>query len=317
MWAQNQKNVRLITALTFATLSVALSSIHCGGAGSRGLTFASPEEAAADLVTAVKKDDVEGLVRILGPSARELVITSDPVADRNERRKFAERADEKTQIVPDPRQPDGKLIEVGSDDWPFPIPLVQSNAKWHFDANEGHDEVLLRRIGGNEIVIIDVCRGYVEAQYAYAEMSRSSSGVAQYAQKFISTPGKRDGLYWKSDDPNDQSPAAEIIAQAAAQGYTDKSEPYHGYHFKVLTGQGPKAAGGAMNYMDKGVLTRGFALIAWPSDYGSTGLMTFLVNQTGIVYQKDLGEKTATIAAATTVYDPDRTWTPVPGSDIP
>jgi hypothetical protein len=278
-----------------------------------GKGFPSADAAAQALVTAAKHDDVAGLIEILGPSAQSIVNTRDPVADREVRRAFADRAAQKVRLVAIHGVQNAKTLLVGKDDWPLPIPLVQQNGQWYFDTAEGKEEILTRRIGNNEIDAIEVCRGFVEAQADYSGQTRTANNVPVYAQKLISSPGEHDGLYWPGNDAN-ESPMGEVIARALAEGYTNKHDPYHGYYFKVLTRQGSNAPGGAESYIDdNGVMTRGFALIAWPASYGSTGIMTFVVNNTGIVYQKDLGRKTADIAGAVTAYDPDLTWTPVSG----
>jgi hypothetical protein len=303
-----------------AALATAAGTILIGFAvaASDGETFTSPDLAAQALLHAAESSDSAGLLKILGPSANEILTTSDPVADSRTRAAFVKKAKQKMLVVSDPYQPDQKILEIGTDKWPFPIPLIQTADKnWQFDVDQGKEAILLRRIGNNEITVIDLSRGYVEAQNQYFERDRTGKGVRQYAQKFISSDGQRDGLFWKSTDPNDQSPVAEMVAHAIAEGYTKQGEPYHGYRFKILTGQGAHASGGAMNYLDNGAMTHGFALIAWPAEYRSTGIMTFLVDRSGIVYQKDLGAKTAQIANATTVYDPDQTWTPVAGSGVP
>jgi hypothetical protein len=243
------------------------------------------------------------------------VITNDPVADENARKDFVEKANETMHVVSDPAEASRKILEVGAGNWPLPIPLVKTNGKWYFDVDQGEHEILLRRIGDNELTAMNVCQGFVEAQYTYAAENSGKTGHPQYARKFISSPGTHDGLYWKSDNPDDESPIGDLIARALAEGYTDKSKPYHGYHFKVLTGQGPHAPGGAMSYLDDQVMTKGFAVLAWPSEYKVTGVMTFQVDRTGILFQKDLGEKTAAIAGAITDYDPDQTWAPTPSSD--
>jgi hypothetical protein len=280
-----------------------------------GQGFPSPQAAAKALVNASRNNDVDGLLRILGPAAKDVVVTSDPVADENGRKDFVEKANEKMQVVSDPDQAPFKILEVGFSNWPMPIPLVKANGKWYFDADRGTNNILLRRIGDNELTAINVCQGFVEAEVTYAEEDPTKSGHRQYAQKFISSPGTRDGLYWKSDNPDDESPIGDLVAQALAEGYTDQSKPYHGYHFKVLTGQGPHAPGGAMSYLDNGVMTKGFAVLAWPSEYKVTGVMTFQVDRTGIMFEKNLGDKTAEVAATITDYDPDETWTPAPSSD--
>lgn len=272
--------------------------------GQLGEAFHSPNEAAKAIVRAAKNDDVAALVKILGPSSEELVVTSDTVADRNARQTFARKAATRLDIVPDHSEPSRKYIEVGNDGWPLPIPLIEKENKWYFDVELGRNAIRIRRIGDNELTAINVLRGYVEAQYAYA------SRMHQYAQKFFSTPGQRDGLYWESSDPNDECPVAQMVARAISEGYEEKTEPFHGYRFRILTGQGSHARHGAMSYVDNGKMTKGFALIAWPAHYGSSGVMTFIVDRTGIVYQKDLGEDTQAAASNVTAYDPDETWLP-------
>lgn len=279
-----------------------------------GEPFSSPQAAAKALINAAKSSDVENTIKILGHSSRDILVTDDSVADENARKAFVEKASEKMQVVSDPQQPSLKVLEVGNTNWPLPIPIVKVNGKWYFDVNQAKHEILLRRIGDNELTAINVCQGFVEAELTYAEEDPTKSGHPHYAQKFISSPGTHDGLYWKSDNMNDESPIGDLIAHALSEGYTEKSEPYHGYHFKVLKGQGQNVPGGAMSYLDNGIMTKGFAVIAWPSEYKVTGVMTFQVDRTGILYEKDLGEKTGDIAGASNVYDPDKTWTPVPNS---
>jgi Protein of unknown function (DUF2950) len=275
-------------------------------------TFSSPQAAAEALVNAAKNNDLEAVIKILGPSAREILVTDDPVADENTRKDFVEKAGEKMRVVSDRQQPSRKILEVGNSNWPLPIPIVKANGKWYFDVEQAKQEILLRRIGDNEVTAINVCQGFVEAEFTYAELDPTKSAHPHYAQKFISSPGTRDGLYWKSDNPNDESPIGDLVAHALSEGYTDKSQPYHGYHFKVLKSQGQHAPGGAMSYLESGVMTKGFAVIAWPAEYKVTGVMSFQVDRTGILYEKDLGEKTTDIAGAITAYDPDKTWAPVP-----
>jgi len=275
-----------------------------------GRDFSSADAAARALVSAAKSNDVTALIEILGPASKDILTTSDPVADRKIRQKFAERAAAKMKLVGEPGKPDAKTLVVGKDEWPLPIPIVRVSGRWHFNVEQGKQEILMRRIGSNELDAIEVCRGYVEAQNVYSEKDRTGNGV-QYAQKIISAPGKHDGLYWASSGDNDESPIDEIVARAFAEGYTSRHNPYHGYYFKILTAQGSHASGGAMSYLQGGLMTKGFALIAWPSDYRSTGIMTFLVDKSGIVYQKDLGPQTPELASACKVYNPNETWTPV------
>jgi hypothetical protein len=279
------------------------------GANPDGKAFPSADAAAQALVAAAKNDDAAGLIEILGPSGKSIVSTGDTVADRNARRIFASRAALKMKLVPSHGSKTTKTLLAGKDDWPLPIPIVEMNGQWYFNTALGKQEILTRRIGSNELDAIEVCRGFVESQSDYAAQNRTAGNLPVYAQKIISSRGEHDGLYWPGE--NDESPIGEIVAKAIAQGYTNKHDPYHGYYFKVLTAQGPNASGGAMSYIDNGLMTKGFALLAWPSNYGSTGIMTFVVDRTGIVYQKDLGRKTPEIAAGYSAYDPDKTWTPV------
>jgi hypothetical protein len=298
-----------IVALAIAGNLLVGFPIDAATPGGRG--FPSADAAAKSLIGAAKSDDVTSLIDILGASAKEILTTSDPVADQKIRRAFAARASAKTKLVDNPREANTKTLLVGKDDWPLPIPIVQVNGKWYFDVDQGKQEILSRRIGSNELDSIEVSRGYVEAQDDYAEKDRTGSGIPHFAKKIISSPGTHDGLYWASSDDSDPSPMGDVIARAFAEGHAKRHEPYHGYYYKILTSQGPHASGGEMSYLQNGLMTKGFALIAWPSDYRSTGIMTFIVDKSGIVYQKDLGPTTPEIAGAYTAYDPDETWTPV------
>ena len=295
----------IVVCLTAAFLPGATGpSAAPGGKG-----FASPEAAAKALVSAAKSNDVNALAEILGPSAKAILSTSDPVADRKLRQQFAARASEKMRIVRTNGRANERTLLAGKDDWPMPIPIVEVGGKWYFDTARGRQEILNRRVGSNELDAIEVCRGYVEAQNNYAEENHTGLGIPYYAQKIISSPGKRDGLYW-AGEPG-EGPMDKIVAAAFAEGYTHRGQPYHGYYFKVLTAQGANAPGGEKSYINDGEMTKGYALIAWPANYGSTGVMTFLVDKTGIVYEKDLGRRTAAIASRYSAYDPDATWKPV------
>jgi hypothetical protein len=273
-----------------------------------GEGFSSPSAAVKALIKAAQDDDVAAALKILGPSAQEILETGDPVEDKNARKTFADRASRKLSIVPEADDPNHRIVQIGDDAWPLPIPLVRKEGKWYFDVDQGKDVIRLRRIGDNELSAINVCRGFVEAQNEYNERQKS------YAQKFFSSEGKHDGLYWQSTDPNDESPVAEAVAKAMAEGYTAGNTPFHGYRFRILTEQGSHAPGGAMSYIADGSMTRGFALVAWPAEYRVTGVMTFVVNRSGIVYEKDLGADTAKASAAITAYDPDDSWNP---SNVP
>ena len=274
-------------------------------------TFATPEEAGEALISAAGRFDVTALKEILGPDGTDLVVTDDPVSDKNQSAAFAAKAREKTQVVRDPKKPKVATLLVGAEDWPLPIPLVQKGGTWRFDSKAGRQEVLRRRIGENELDAIDVCRGYVEAQHEYASQKRDGALVNQYAQRVVSTPGKQDGLAWQAPDGSWQGPVGEGIARVIAEGYTDRYDPYHGYYFKILKGQGPAAPMGEMDFVVHGVMIGGFALVAAPADYEVTGVKTFIVSHTGIVYEKDLGQSTFEQFRAMERFNPDSTWTPV------
>lgn len=273
-----------------------------------GEGFATPKEAANALIQAAANYDVPALLKILGKSGEDLVESADTVGDKNRAVRFAVLAKEKTEVTTDPNNNARATVTVGNDDWPLPIPIVQKSGKWYFDTKGAHDEILRRRIGSNELDAITICRGYVEAQEEYAETIHDNSGVNQYAQKIISTPGKQDGLAWQNADGTWRGPVGEGVAKAIGQGYSNKTEPYHGYFFKVLKGQGPSARLGQLDYVIKGAMIGGFALVAWPAEYRVTGVQTFIVSYDGVVYQKDLGPDTAKIASAMERYDPDKTW---------
>jgi hypothetical protein len=302
--------MRFFNIIAIAIAGSILVYVPIDGATPDGRGFPSSDAAAKALVSAAKSEDVTALIAIMGPASKEILTTSDPVADQKIQQMFAARAPAKMKLVADPKDPNVKTLLVGKDEWPLPIPIVKVNGQWYFDVEKGKREILMRRIGGNELDAIEVCRGYVEAQNNYAEEDRTGSGI-HYAPKIISSPGKHDGLYWPSNGADDQNPIGDIVARAFAEGYTKTHDPYHGYYFKILTAQGPHASGGEMGYIADGLMTKGFALIAWPSDYRSTGIMTFIVDKVGIVYQKDLGPNTPTIAGAYKAYDPDGTWSPV------
>jgi len=271
-------------------------------------TFATAQQAAEVMILAVKNDDVAALLQIFGPAGKDFVSTGDDVQDKNSRAAFAALAQEKMNVQTDPRRPNRAILSVGNEDWPLPVPIVKQGGKWHFDSQAGRTEILERRIGGNELDAINICRGYAEAQKEYASEIHDDSGVNQYALRIISTPGKHDGLAWKNADGSDGGPVGEAIANAIEEGYTGKSGPYHGYFFKTLKGQGPAAPLGQLDYVVEGIMIGGFALVAWPAEYQVSGVQTFAVSYDGIVYQKDLGPDTAKVAAAMERYNPDKTW---------
>jgi len=274
-------------------------------------TFPTPEALAEALFAAAETYDVAALKAIAGPDGIDLVVTDDPVLDKKLAAEFAAQARVKTQYVRDPKNPKIVTLVLGAENWPAPTPLIEKDGTWRFDAKAGRQEVLYRRIGTNELDAIDVCIGYVEAQHEYASEKRDGSTINQYAQRIISTPGKQDGLAWRTADGTWAGPVGEGIAKSIAEGYSDRNEPFHGYYYKTLKGQGPAAPMGEMNYVVKGIQIGGFALVAAPATYRVTGVKTFIVSNTGIVYQKDLGPSTLDQYRLMEQYNPDKTWTPV------
>jgi len=274
-------------------------------------TFSTPELASEALIDAAERFDVPALTEILGPDGVDLVVTVDLVQSKNQSLVFAEQAREKTAVVRDPVHPKVATLAVGAEAWPMPIPIVEKSGAWRFDTKAGRREILYRRIGGNELDAIEVCRGYVEAQHEYALEKHDGSEVNQYAKRMVSTPGRQDGLAWKAPDGTWQGPVGEAIAHVIAEGYTDRYEPYHGYYFKTLEGQGPAAPVGALNFLVDGAMIGGFALVASPADHGVTGVKSFIVSHDGVVYEKDLGSKTLESFRAMERFDPDRSWSPV------
>jgi DUF2950 family protein len=273
--------------------------------------FATAEEAADALIDAAEKYDELGLAEILGPDSYDIIHTGEPARDREVAQKFAEQAKIKKAVKLQPKNPHRAILEIGDDDWPFAVPIVKVGRTWSFDSKAGRQELLYRRIGGNELDAIAICRGYVEAQHEYALTKRGTTGMNQYAQRIISTPGTQDGLAWQNADGTWGGPIGEKVAAAIAKGYSDRSEPYHGYFFKVLKGQGPAAPLGEMDFVVKGAMIGGFALVAFPAQYRLTGVQTFMVSHDGVVYQKDLGPKTVELANAIERFNPDKTWIPV------
>jgi len=270
-------------------------------------SFGSPDEAATALAAAVKSGAKQDMLKLLGAGGEDIVSSGDDVADADARGKFTSAYDAKHSV-----KVDGKTASliVGPDDFPFPIPLVQTKAGWAFDSDAGRQEILARRIGRNELDTIQTCLAFVDAENEYADKDHGD-GVGAYAQRIVSTPGKQDGLYWKSD--SNDSPLGALAAEAAAEGYKAGGEPqpYHGYYYRILTGQGQSAPGGSLSYVIKGKMIGGFALVAWPAEYGNSGLMTFIVNHAGTVYQKDLGKDTEAVAKRMMWFDPDRSWSKV------
>ena len=275
-------------------------------------TFATPEEAAAALAAACGNEDKVQLLNILGPGAAKLISSGDQVADADARQRLAAEYNAGHKID---QEGDAKaVLSIGKDEFPLPIPLVKVGSAWHFDTKAGEQEILNRRIGRDELNVIAVSHAYVEAQREYAAMNPVGNGRGEYAQKFRSSPGKHDGLYWDAENAGDESPLGPLVANARAEGYSPNAAgaptPYHGYYFKILTRQGPSAAGGAKDYIVNGHMTGGFAMIAFPAKYGDSGIMTFIVDQTGVVFEKNFGPGTEAIARRITAYDPDQSWIP-------
>jgi hypothetical protein len=287
-----------IAALLCAATSVAMAQ----------QTFKTPEEAATALVNAAKSGDSKSIVTVLGPDGEDIVSSGDEVADAATRAKFIAAYDAKHTIA---MEGDSKAVMVvGPDDFPLPIPLVRKDGLWRFDTAAGREEILFRRIGENELDAIQSALAYVDAQDEYAEKDRTGAGVNTYAQRIISQPGKKDGLYWPTSQGEEVSPLGELIAEATKQGYRvgGGRTPFHGYYFKILTKQGAAAAGGELEYIVNGKMIGGFALVAYPAEYRNSGVMTFIVNHAGTVFQKDLGPNTAQVAERMTAFNPDKTW---------
>lgn len=311
------KAMTFLNIPNYLLLLLALLVIQAGGMTALAASspkaqksFSSPEDAVKSLVAAVRSNDNKELAAILGPGSKAIVSSGDPVADRSGRERFVKLYDEKNAI--EGAKTGKAVLSIGNEDYPFPIPVVKKGGAWRFDSKAGKEELLNRRIGRNELEIIDVLRAYVDAQREYASKERDGSGVMEFAQKIRSTPGKKDGLYWEAKDGEEESPLGPLAAEAAREGYLkSKSEnpsPYYGYLFKILKAQGKNAGGGAFNYVVNGRMVLGFAMVAYPAQYGASGIMTFIVNQNGIVYQKDLGRNTNKIAAKMELYNPGKGW---------
>ena len=273
-------------------------------------TFSSAAEASQALVTALQNDDQPVLSRVLGPDASDIISSGDETEDKNDRDQFVQKYQQMHRLV---TEPDGTTtLYIGAENWPTPIPLAHSGNTWYFDTAAGKQEILYRRVGRNELALIQVCRELVDAEKEYYAQPHDGDPNRQYAQKIFSDPGKHNGLYWKTVSGEAASPIGSLLASAANEGYTEaadqKPQPFQGYYFQVLKGQGAKARGGPHSYIVNGKMTRGFAFLAYPAEYRSSGVMTFVVNQDGIVYEKDLGPRTAEIAKSLTRYNRDASW---------
>jgi hypothetical protein len=301
-WRALRGLICALTLLAMAPLAMAASVPQ--------KSFASPEEAVSALVDAVKANDESALRVVLGPRSGKLISSGDPVQDQQNRERFVSAYDVANKIE---LEGDAKaVLVIGKDDWPMPIPLVKSGDSWRFDAKQGEQEILNRRIGRNELAAVQVCLAIVDAERDYAAQDPEDAGVSKYAARLVSTPGKHDGLYWETTADEQESPLGPLLAAAASEGYTRTPfatlAPYHGYYYKILTKQGKDAPGGAYDYLVKGEMLGGFGLIAYPARYRASGVKSFIINQDGVVYEKDLGKNTALIAAKMTTFNPDSSW---------
>jgi hypothetical protein len=310
---RNQMNKRFSSTIAFTLTAVLATSLAACAMKSDHATFASADEAIAALIEAGRKPDTARLKELFGPGSESILSSGDAVADKNARENFLKMYDAKHALVPD--GDDKVTLQVGAEDWPMPVPIVKKDGKWYFDGAEGADEIVFRRIGHNELGAISVCRGYVDAQHDYAAADHDGEGAGVFANKLVSDEGTQNGLYWESAEGEPASPIGPFIAAAASEGYNRGSGAYHGYHYRPLYRQTDNANGGAIDYFDRGVLKNGFALIAWPANYGVSGVMTFIVNQDGVVFQKDLGDDTDKAVSGIDAYDPDSTWVAVTESD--
>jgi hypothetical protein len=312
---RNLKQQSLLSLVSFAALLAVAGWLQPLAFGAPNpsapvqLSFKTPQQAAEALIKAAEANDVPALLKIFGPDGKDIVSSGDTVRDKSDRARFIEKVRQKMEVTFDVADPKRAVLIVGTDDWPMPVPIVEKQGKWRFDSKDGRREILARRIGGNELNAISLLRGYDEAQREYASALHDGSDVHQYAQKWISSQGKQDGLAWWGKDGKPAGPVGEEVANALAAGYTKKTEPYNGYYFKILTAQGPSARLGARDYIINGAMIGGFAAIAWPATYGVTGVQTFLVNTDGNVYQKDLGPDTKKIAPTIKTFNPDKSWT--------
>ncbi len=303
--------VAICSAMTWGAPQPAASAPTSATAAAQR-EFATAEEAVDALLTATRADDAGSLLAILGARGARLIRSGDPIADRDGRERFIAAYDQSHRLEYDgPKQ---AVLLVGAEDWSLPIPLVHDSGGWRFDTRAGEQQIIDRRVGRNELNVIEVCRAYVLAQREYADLQASGGGERQYAQRFLSHPGQRDGLYWPVTGEEAESPLGPLVAQARAEGYVNEKpgggpHPYYGYYYRILTRQGAHASGGARNYIGAdGHMSGGFALLAYPAAYGDSGVMTFIVNQNGIVREKNLGPHTAKLARAIEEYDPDSSW---------
>jgi hypothetical protein len=300
--------------VVFAVAQEKQAAADASSRAAKQLTFPSADDAADALADAVRKGNSAELLQILGPASRNWLLTSDDVADRAEWRVFLAAYDKKHVV--ERAVDDRAVLTVGEEDWPFPAPIVHKAGRWSFDADAGREEIINRRVGRNELDTIQTLLAIVDAQREYAEADSNGDGLNDYAARFASTPGKKDGLYWETAEGATPSPMGPLVAKAVREGYGTKVKagevtPYRGYLFRMLTSQGPHAPGGAYDYVVNGHLFGGFAVVAYPADYGNSGVKTFVVNHDGVVYEKDLGTATTTQAEGMKGFDPDKTWAQV------
>jgi hypothetical protein len=296
----------LFVKLASCTAVIAFVALTSGAHAQQ--SFKTPEDAVTALASAAKDDWPKGVVTVLGAAGTDIVSSGDAVADEANRQNFLAAYDARHRIAMEGN--DKAEMIIGIEDYPFPIPIVRKDGGWQFDTEAGRLEILYRRVGRNELDAIQSCLAYVDAQNEYAEKNAAGAGIGTYAQRIVSRPGRKDGLYWTTADGQTASPLGELVARATAEGYRvgGGRTPFHGYYYKVLTRQGPSAPGGALNYVVKGKMIGGFALVAYPADYGNSGVMTFIVNHKGVVFQKDLGSETAAVARKMTSFNPDQGW---------
>jgi len=316
------RRARLMYLLTIvwciSTVALVWNSLPAYAGEAQQESFATPDAAVAALIAAIRDDQTDAIAQILGPDSRNLVYSGDAVADDNARNRFVSSYDKAHKIQLEGQ--DQAVLILGEKNWPMPIPLVKQDGVWRFDTRAGEVEILNRRIGRNELGAIQVSRAIVDAQRDYAARIGAGNGIVEYAQDFVSSSGKHDGLYWPISPGQIQSPIGPLLANACAEGYGKRNQPgalapYHGYYYRMLKRQGKDAPGGAYDYQVNGHMIGGFAVVAFPAKYGASGIMTFIVNQDGIVYQKNLGPETETIARRMTTFNPDKTWAPVSAND--
>jgi hypothetical protein len=310
--------IRFVLAVFLGMMSVMVIFTASCTQKPLGKSFTSPDEAVKALIDALKQNNDKQLISILGPEGKNLIYSGDEVADQSDRACFIQKFEEKHHL--DQKNPTTSILYVGEEDWPLPIPMLKTSSGWYFDTAQGKEEILNRRIGKNELNVIKVMEAYVDAQREYVRKDWNANGVMEFAQKLVSTEGKKDGLYWPVKEGDKPSPFGPLIAQAVNEGYKKEEKalnPYHGYYYKILHGQGKNTTGGEYTYVEKNKMVLGFGLVAYPAKHGNSGIMTFIVNQKDAVYEKDLGPDTEKIVNAMEKYDPDQTWKKVEKEFLP